>query len=256
MEGEEGQREGVANNQHSFGDRNEIDLPGSQEELLKAVYATGVPIILVLLNGSAVTINWAEANIPGIIEAWYPGQSGGTAVAQVLFGDYNPAGRLPVTVYQSIEQLPAFDDYKMKGRTYRYFNGEPLYRFGFGLSYTQYKYRLLAIQKDESANKCTISVEITNSGERDGDEVVQVYLKAKKRPDYAPGWSLGGFKRVPIKAGKALEVSFDLTPDNLSLVDESGQLKYWDKGWQIAVGGISPGIEQSEQDNLIFAEIL
>ena len=131
------------------GDRTDLSLPKAQEDLLKAVSATGKPVVLVLLNGSALAVNWADENVPAILDAWYPGEEGGTALADVLFGDYNPGGRLPVTFYKSVAQLPPFEDYKMEGRTYRYFKGEPLYPFGFGLSYTKFKYDNLKLSADK-----------------------------------------------------------------------------------------------------------
>ena len=136
---------------------------------MEAVAAVGKPTVLVLLNGSAVSVNWAAQHIPAIVEAWYPGQAGGAAIADVLFGDYNPAGRLPVTFYKSADQLPPFDDYSMKGRTYRFFTGQPLYPFGYGLSYTSFAYRNLRSGPD-------ITVEVQNTGTRAGEEVVQLYV--------------------------------------------------------------------------------
>src|SRR5262249_42016917 len=143
------------------GDRTDLSLPKAQEDLLKAIHAVGKPVALVLLNGSALAVNWADENVPAIIDAWYPGEEGGTAVADVLFGDYNPSGRLPVTFYKSVTQLPPFEDYNMQGRTYRYFKGEPLYPFGFGLSYTRFKYDNLKLSasKVKAGKGIRVSVE-------------------------------------------------------------------------------------------------
>ena len=168
LEGEEGDAKASA----AGGDRLRIDLPRMQEELLKAVAATGKPVLLLLFNGSPVAINWAQENIPAIIEAWYPGEKGGTALAGVLFGDYNPAGRLPVTFVKSLDQLPPFTDYSMKGRTYRYMEEEPLYPFGYGLSYTTFAYSDLTVSDRELATtdqkEIQVNVAVTNTGKRTG----------------------------------------------------------------------------------------
>jgi len=190
----------------SGGDRVKLGIPQVQEELLQRVSALGKPVVLVLLNGSAVAVNWAQAHVPAIVELWYPGQAGGTALADVLFGDYNPAGRLPVTFYKSEDQLPPFDDYSMQGRTYRYFKGEPLYPFGYGLSYTTFAYRKLAAPAHAPAGKpVTVSVEVENTGKRDGEDVVQLYLKY-------PGVmrELAAFERVRLRAGekKTVQLKF------------------------------------------------
>ncbi len=191
----------------SGGDRVRLGIPRVQEGLLQRVSALGKPVVLVLLNGSAVAVNWAQEHVPAIVELWYPGQAGGSALADVLFGDYNPAGRLPVTFYKSEDQLPAFDDYSMKGRTYRYFEGEPLYPFGYGLSYTSFTYRnLQAPDEAPAGSPVKVSVEVENSGQRDGEDVVELYLKH-------PGVvrELQGFERVPLRAGEKKTVEFTTT---------------------------------------------
>jgi beta-glucosidase len=191
----------------SGGDRVSLGIPRVQEALLRAVSALGKPVVLVLLNGSAVAVNWAREHVPAIVELWYPGQAGGTALADVLFGDYNPGGRLPVTFYKSEDQLPPFDDYSMKGRTYRFFEGEPLYPFGYGLSYTAFTYRnLQAPDEARAGGPVKISVEVQNSGKRDGDEVVQLFVKH-------PGVvrELQGFERVPLRAGEKKTIEFTVT---------------------------------------------
>ena len=161
------------------GDRTKIDLPEVQQQLIKDIQALGKPVVLVLLNGSALAVNWENEHIPAIVEAWYPGQAAGHAIADVLFGDYNPAGRLPVTFYQSTNQLPSFDDYQITNQTYRYFDGAPLYPFGFGLSYTSFRYSDLHVttHADDSVR---ITAQVENTGKREGDEVVQVYALSKK----------------------------------------------------------------------------
>ncbi len=162
------------------GDKTNLALPAPQETLMKEIYALGKPVVLVLMSGSAIAINWADENIPSILQAWYGGQAGGSAVADVLFGDYNPAGRLPVTFYKSIDDLPEFTNYDMEGHTYKYFRGEVLYPFGYGLSYTTFEYSNLQLGSAEystqNGGKITVSADITNTGEIDGDEVVQLYL--------------------------------------------------------------------------------
>jgi beta-glucosidase len=188
------------------GDRVSLDLPGAQQDLLESIAALGKPTVLVMLNGSAVAINWAKDHLPAIVELWYPGQAGGTALADVLFGDYNPAGRLPVTFYKSANDLPPFTDYSMKNRTYRFFTGEPLYPFGYGLSYTTFTYRNL--HTDPASRRVT--VEIENTGARAGEEVVQLYLQ--RAAPGAPLRSLEGFRRVALKPKERKTVEFTLTP--------------------------------------------
>ena len=204
----EGEEMRIAVDGFAGGDRVKLGIPQVQEDLLKAVSALGKPVVLVLLNGSAVAINWAKDHVPGIVELWYPGQAGGTALADVLFGDYNPGGRLPVTFYQSEEQLPAFDDYNMKGRTYRYFHGEPLYPFGYGLSYTTFSYQDL--RTAFGSGDLSISVDLKNTGKRDGDEVVQLYWKRVNGGPDAPIRSLGAFDRVHFEVGEQKEVRLNI----------------------------------------------
>src|SRR5258705_7498326 len=160
------------------GDRTDIALAGDQDEVIKEVQALGKPVVVVLLGGSALAVNWANEHVPAILDAWYPGEEGGSAIADVLFGDYNPGGRLPVTFYKSVDQLPPFTDYRMQGRTYRYFTGDPLFPFGFGLSYTTFEYDKLKLTSSrlKAGDSMKIGVEVTNSGSRSGDEVVQLYL--------------------------------------------------------------------------------
>ncbi len=192
------------------GDRIDLGIPKEQEDLLRAVSAVGKPVVLVLLNGSAVAVNWAAEHVPAIVEAWYPGQAGGTALADVLFGDYNPAGRLPVTFYKSADQLPAFTDYSMKNRTYRFFTGEPLFTFGFGLSYTTFAYRNLRVPAEAKAGgQVTISVEVQNTGNLQGEEVVELYVKS---PHSAATRSLAAFTRVALRPRETKTVDLRLQP--------------------------------------------
>ncbi|RAV98970.1 glucan 1,4-alpha-glucosidase [Pseudochryseolinea flava] len=192
------------------GDRTSIDLPAAQQELIKEIHALGKPVILVLLNGSALSVNWEDEHLDGIIEAWYPGQAAGEAIADVLFGDYNPAGRLPVTFYKSTSQLPSFDDYEITTQTYRYFKGTPLYPFGYGLSYTKFVYDKLVVQKIAN-DSLRITAAITNTGDRDGEEVVQVYASQKNsNSKKTPIRSLVGFKRIHLRARESLNIGMQI----------------------------------------------
>jgi beta-glucosidase len=225
------------------GDRTEISLPSSQLGLLRKLQALGKPLVLVLLNGSAVALPWAAEHVPAIVEAWYPGQAGGKALADVLFGDYNPGGRLPVTFYRSVDDLPSFDNYAMEGRTYRYFRGEPLFAFGHGLSYTTFEFGDLQIRPAQAAigGQVAVSVCVTNTGERAGDEVVQLYVR---QPDAAvprPIQELKGFTRVHLGPGERKTVTFTL---------HSHQLGYYDEGMRYAVqpGTVEVLIGRSSRD--------
>jgi beta-glucosidase len=223
------------------GDRTSIDLPAVQTRFLKKLATSGKPIALVLLNGSALAVNWEAQNIPAIVEAWYPGQDGGQAVADVLFGDYNPSGRLPVTFYKSVSQLPAFTDYAMKGRTYRYFKGESLYPFGFGLSYTTFKYSNLKLPTSITAtDKILVSVDVENTGKVEGDEVVELYIKNTSATVEVPIHSLQGFKRVHLKPGEHKTVTFQLKPSQVSVIN-SNNLRVVQPGKiEVLVGGHQP----------------
>jgi beta-glucosidase len=222
------------------GDRVMLGIPQIQEDLLKKVVALGKPTVLVLLNGSAVAVNWANDNVPAIIDAWYPGQAGGTAIADVLFGDYNPAGRLPVTFYKSADQIPPFTDYAMKGKTYRFFTGEPLFQFGYGLSYTTFIYGNMVVPKQlKIGDSMKVSVDITNAGRRDGEEVVQLYVKGRGTPG-EPIRSLEGFQRIVLKKNQMKTVEFTLKPEQLSHVLADGR-RVTDAGtMEISIGGQQP----------------
>jgi len=226
----------------SGGDRTNLDLPATQVELMKAIVATGKPVALVLINGSALSINWAADHVPAILTAGYPGQQGGNAIADVLFGDYNPAGRLPVTYYKSVDQLPPFENYDMAGRTYRYFTDEPLYPFGYGLSYTTFGYSNLQISNNLQMNEpVTVSVNVTNTGDKDGDEVVQLYLTDEKASTPRPIRQLEGFKRVHLKKGETQSVSFTMEARQLSMINQKDQ-RVVEPGWfTVSVGGEQPG---------------
>jgi len=226
------------------GDRTAIDLPASQERLLKRIVATGKPVVLVLLNGSALAINWAQEHVPAIVEAWYPGQAGGSAIADVLFGDYNPGGRLPVTFYRSVDDLPGFEDYSMAGRTYRFFNGPPLYAFGHGLSYTTFAYDSLRVSSDTVAadGSVTVRVNVTNTGQRAGDEVVQLYVQHLASAVSRPRQDLKGFKRIALKPGETRTVEFTLA---------ASALAYWNvttHGWTVEAEPVRLEIGASSAD--------
>jgi beta-glucosidase len=192
-------------------------------------------VVVVLLSGSALAVNWANENAAAILTAWYPGGEGGTAIADVLFGDYNPAGRLPITFYKSVDQLPPFTDYSMAGRTYRYFKGEPLYPFGYGLSYTKFVYRNL---RSEVGNSVKVSVDVMNAGDRAGDEVVQLYLTDVVASAPVPIRALVGFDRISLRPREKRTVTFTITPRQMSLIDDRGKRVIEPGEFMISAGGL------------------
>lgn len=216
----------------SGGDRTDIALPTVQVELLKALHATGKPVVFVNCSGSAVAMVWAAEHLPAILQAWYPGAQGGQAVAEALFGDTNPAGRLPVTFYRSTDDLPAFDDYRMSHRTYRYFTGKPLFAFGHGLSYTKFAYSGAKLDRTKAgrADSITLAVKVKNTGPCDGDEVVQVYFRHVKPSQPQAQLALCGFTRVNIPAGKTAPVSVEIPIE---------RFRYWDASTKSYV--VEPG---------------
>jgi beta-glucosidase len=224
------------------GDRNDIALPAPQRALLEHAKASGKPLVVVLMSGSAVALTWAEQHADAIVAAWYPGQSGGDAIASVLAGDYNPAGRLPVTFYRSTRDLPPYVSYDMKGRTYRYFKGQPLYPFGHGLSYTHFAYTAptLSATKLQAGTTLRVSTQVRNVGDRKGDEVVQAYLIPPQRP-LAPRRALVGFTRIGLQPGETREVHFDLDARSLSDVDREGRRAVMPGTYHLFVGGGQPG---------------
>jgi beta-glucosidase len=240
----EGEEMNVTEPGFKGGDRTSIDLPERQQRLLEAVAATGKPIVVVLLSGSALAVNWAADHANAILQAWYPGEEGGTALADVLFGDYNPAGRLPVTFYKSLDQLPPFESYAMEGRTYRYFKCEPLYPFGYGLSYTRFGYSNLVLPKTVAAGApVTVRTIVTNIGTRPGDEVVQLYVTDLAASVRVPVRSLQGIQRVHLAPGERREVSFTLEPRQLAIVNDSGATVVEPGEFSVAVGGKQPGFK-------------
>jgi beta-glucosidase len=223
------------------GDRTNLDLPKVQEELIREIAALGKPVVLVLLNGSALAINWEGQHIPAILEAWYPGQAAGQAIADVLFGDYNPAGRLPVTFYTGLKDLPSFGDYTMAGRTYRYFKGEVLYPFGYGLSYTRFQYDHLQIGKTaRRGDTVRVSVNVKNTGAMEGDEVAQLYVSDKNATVPVPIRSLRGFKRIHLRPGEEKTLYFAIAPDAFTVIDDKMQKVTLPGRFDIAVGGGQP----------------
>ena len=241
LEGEEMQ---VSEPGFKGGDRTSLDLPKPEEDLLEAVAQTGKPIVLVLTNGSALAVNWAKEHTNAILDAWYPGEEGGTAVAETLSGKNNPAGRLPVTFYTGTDQLPPFEDYAMQGRTYRYFEGKPLYPFGYGLSYTTFSYRNLMLSAGGIAagQSITAEVTVTNTGKRAGDEVAQLYLRFPERAG-APLRALRGFHRVHLNPGQSQRIQFDLKPRDLSMVTEQGEIVVPAGKYSLSIGGGQPNTE-------------
>ena len=225
----------------SGGDRTSIDLPRAQEQLLEKLVASGKPVVLVLMNGSALAVNWADQHVPAILEAWYPGEEGGSAVAEALAGDFSPGGKLPLTFYKSVNQIPAFDDYNMKGRTYRYFAGEPLYPFGYGLSYTNFEFSNLGFDKSAVGAKDDVvaSVDVRNTGSMASDEVVEIYLTHPGAKG-APLRALAGFKRVHLDPGQTQTVQITIPNRNLSFVDEAGARRIAAGSVQVWVGGGQP----------------
>jgi beta-glucosidase len=226
----------------SGGDRTNLDMPKPEEDLVQAVAASGKPLVVVLMNGSALGVNWEKAHANAILEGWYSGEEGGAAIAETLSGKNNPAGRLPVTFYKDIHQLPHFEDYSMKGRTYRYFEGEPLWPFGYGLSYTTFSYSDISLPTStiNAGDSLDASVTVTNTGKVAGDEVVQLYLKL---PDVAgaPIRALRGFQRVHLEPSASQKVEFHLSPRDLSMVTDLGDIIVAEGKYTLSVGGGQPG---------------
>jgi beta-glucosidase len=225
----------------------DLRLTGLQPRLLETIVALGKPTVLVVIAGSALDLRSAQQQdrVGAILEAWYPGEEGGAALADVLFGDYNPAGRLPVTFYKSVDQLPPFEDYSMRGRTYRYFTGDPLYPFGYGLSYTRFAYGDLRLSatKIKAGDGLTVSAEVRNAGAREGEEVVQLYVSHAAASVPVPVRSLAGVSRVSLKPGERRSVSFTLTPEQLSIIDDRGRRVVEPGEFLISVGGKQPGFK-------------
>ncbi|NJK95805.1 MAG: beta-glucosidase [Bacteroidales bacterium] len=225
----------------SHGDRTSLDLPKVQEDLLKELQKTGKPIVYINFSGSAIALNWEAQHVNAIVQAFYPGEATGKALVRLLYGEYNPSGRLPVTFYKSAEQLPDFKDYRMEGRTYRYFKGEPLYPFGYGLSYTSFKYSGLKVPTLVNAGDAVkISVDVTNTGKLDGEEVVQVYIRDLESDVPVPQISLAAIKRVFLKAGETRKVELELKADQFSVIDKTFHRVVEPGKFMISAGGKQP----------------
>ncbi|HEY0162809.1 MAG TPA: glycoside hydrolase family 3 C-terminal domain-containing protein, partial [Edaphobacter sp.] len=223
------------------GDRSDISLPAAQQQLLESLKKTGKPLVVVLLNGSAVAVNWAQENADAILEAWYPGQAGAQAIAETLSGKNNPGGRLPVTFYRSVDDLPPFTEYSMANRTYRYYKGQPLYGFGYGLSYTSFAYSNAKLSAGTlpAGETLTVDVDVKNTGKLAGEEVAQLYLTPPQN-GLLPKYSLEGFQRVHLAAGETKHLQFTLAPRQLSYVDKEGVRAVRAGAYSIFVGGSQP----------------
>ncbi|OPX45913.1 xylan 1,4-beta-xylosidase precursor [Ruminiclostridium hungatei] len=238
IEGEEGD----AGNEYGAGDKFDLNLPGLQQQLLEAVAATGKPVILVLLSGSALAVTWADENVPAIVQAWYPGAQGGRAIAQMLFGAFSPSGKLPVTFYRTTEELPDFRDYSMKNRTYKYMENEALYPFGYGLGYTGFQYSDLKLSsaKIKAGASVTCSVKVKNTGNCQSKETVQLYLKDVETGTTAPRWQLKGICKVSLLPGEQKEVSLTLTAEDMYLITDEGEAVLEPGSFEVYVGGSQP----------------
>jgi beta-glucosidase len=230
------------------GDKLDLNLTGMQQQLLEEITALGKPTVLVLIAGSAMNVSWAQDHVGAILDAWYPGETAGTAIAEVLFGDYNPGGRLPVTFPRNIEDVPPIEDYSMKGRTYRYAEAVPLYPFGYGLSFTRFGYSALELSATTigTDDSVCIATQVTNLGEFAGDEVVQLYVRDLAASCVVPLHSLRGFTRLHLAAGASQRVEFTLTPRDLSLIDDAGRRIIEPGSFRLFVGGAQPDERSAE----------
>jgi beta-glucosidase len=231
------------------GDRTNLGLPAEEEALLGALKGSGKPLVVVLMNGSALAVNWANDHANAILEAWYPGEEGGSAIAQTLGGTNNPGGRLPVTFYKGVEQLPEFEDYAMKNRTYRYFQGQPLYPFGYGLTYSNFEYSNMKLSSPEldAGSQLAVYVDVKNASQRAGDEVVELYVNFPQLPG-APLRALRGFTRVHLEAGELRHVKLTLQARDLSYVNEAGDRMISAGDYTITAGGGQPGTAAPQAD--------
>lgn len=235
LEGEEGDE----GNEFASGDKPNLNLPGLQQHVLETIYESGKPVILILLSGSALAVNWADEHIPAIIQGWYPGAQGGKAIADILFGEKNPEGKLPVTFYRSTDELPEFTDYSMKGRTYRYMKSEALYPFGYGLSYTTFAYSNVAVSSSQvGEDGVDVTATVTNTGKLAGGETVQVYVKVCR--DNTPNAQLKGIRKLHLQAGESAQVSLHLPKEAFGLYDENGVLQIAEGDVKVYIGGQAP----------------
>lgn len=235
LEGEEGD----TGNSYASGDKIDLNLPGLQEEVIETAYASGKPVILVILAGSALAVNWADEHVPAIIQAWYPGAQGGAAIAELIFGEYSPEGKLPVTFYRTVEELPEFTDYSMKNRTYRYMKQEALYPFGFGLSYTNYEYSNPSVTETFLAESgVEVTFDVKNTGSYDGRETVQVYVKLEEED--TPNAQLKLFKKIALKQKESKTVSIRLPLSAFAIVNEEGKKEIHKGTYSIYISGAQP----------------
>jgi beta-glucosidase len=237
------------------GDRTSLDLPKEEEDLLEAIKNTGKRLVVVLMNGSALSVNWASEHADAILDAWYAGEEGGTAIAQTLAGTNNPAGRLPLTFYKGVEQLPPFEDYGMKNRTYRYFDGGPLYRFGYGLSYSKFEYSNIKLSpaRLKAGGTLDVDVDVKNTSPVEGDEVVQLYVNFPKLSG-APIRALRGFTRVHVASSASQHVHFTMKARDLSMVEDAGNTVVAAGDYTISVGGGQPGESTAGEKALLAIE--
>jgi beta-glucosidase len=248
----EGEEMNIKIDGFSGGDRTSLDLPAPQQKLLEALAATGKPLVVILQSGSAVALNWANEHAQAVLEAWYPGVDGGNAIARTLSGENNPAGRLPVTFYASLDGLPSFTDYSLKGRTYRYFEGKPLWGFGYGLSYSSFTYGPVKLSAEKfnapdlTTDGLSAIVTVTNPSSVAGDEVVEAYLKTPQKD--GPIHSLAGFERVSIPAGQSKEVTIKIDPRTLSSVDAEGNRSILPGAYTLTLAGAQPDEAKSKSD--------
>ena len=236
LEGEEGDQ----GNEFASGDKANLNLPGIQEEVLKELYKSGKPIILVLLSGSALSVPWADEHIPAIIQGWYPGAQGGKAIAELLFGEYSPEGKLPVTFYRTTEELPAFTDYDMKNRTYRYMKQEALYPFGYGLSYTDFELSEVSADTEElvPGEEVNYTAVLANIGKLPGAETIQIYIRAKQ--EEAPNWQLKGLKKVYLNPGEKKTIQMTIKDEAFGLYDNNGKLVLHEGEYEVYIGTSQP----------------
>ena len=237
------------------GDRTSIKLPKVQTDLMKALKAESIPTVFVMMTGSAIATEWESENIPAILNSWYGGQDAGGAIADVLFGDYNPSGKLPVTFYAKDSDLPSFNSYEMKNRTYRYFGGETLYPFGYGLSYTSFAYEPVKIKSQIGTNEpIDIEVKVKNTGKADGGEVVQLYISHPDYNGHKPLYSLKAFERVHLKAGESRTITFRLNPKDMGIIDAEGILRVTSGNRKLFIGGTSPSKTKAQKLPIIETE--
>lgn len=241
LEGEEGDAGNGGEEGFYGGDRTTIALPKVQTEVMQSLFCLGKPMVFVCMSGSSIAYNWEAEHLPAVIQAWYGGQAAGTALADILFGRYNPSGKLPLTFYRSDADLPDFKDYSMANRTYRYFTGDVLYPFGYGLSYSSFKYRHLQCPESiQIGDTLTVKVEVRNTGKLEGEETIQLYLSHKQIDSVAPNCQLAGFRKVSLKPGERKVVEFRLSPRDLAYVDETGAVNTVAGTISVFAGNVCP----------------